>query len=274
VSAFYQDNAEQKQALLTIAEKLIELDSVSDAIEQAKKLQQRWKTIEHAGKKAEAELWPAFRKANDNLFAKKIQASQLEQAQLKEQVVSVKEQVTQLETLFASANDKVSVQDALQGKQLIIDAIATLPQREQRTLEHRVQTVVEQQQLKLTKLAKSAKGQAYQDLFSVLKMWQIDNELPDGVASLNKQWQQCFRDLNENTGRNDLTIKMEIVAQKDSPKKDAEKRQSIQMQLMAQKLQSGESLDLLLLLKDWIRAGCLSKSDITLLKRIEPLFVS
>ena len=46
------------------------------------------------------------------------------------------------------------------------------------------------------------------------------------------------------------------------------------MQLMAQKLQSGESLDLLLLLKDWIRAGCLSKSDITLLQRIEPLFVS
>jgi hypothetical protein len=274
VSAFYQDNAEQKQALLTIAEKLIELDSVSDAIEQAKKLQQRWKTIEHAGKKAEAELWPAFRKANDNLFAKKVQASQLEQAQLKEQVVSVKEQVTQLETSFAGANDKVSVQDALQGKQLIIDAIATLPQREQRTLEHRVQTVVEQQQLKLTKLAKSAKGQAYQDLFSVLKMWQIDNELPDGVARLNKQWQQCFRDLNENTGRNDLTIKMEIVAQKDSPKKDAEKRQSIQMQLMAQKLQSGESLDLLLLLKDWIRAGCLSKSDIALLERIEPLFVS
>lgn len=274
VSAFYQDNAEQKQALLTIAEKLIELDSVSDAIEQAKKLQQRWKTIEHAGKKAEAELWPAFRKANDNLFAKKAQVSQQEQTQLKEQVVSVKEQVTQLETSFASATDKVSVQDALQGKQLVLDAIATLPQREQRTLEHRVQTVVEQQQLKLTKLAKSVKGQAYQDLFSVLKVWKIDNELPDGVASLNKQWQQCFRYLNENTERNDLTIKMEIVAQKDSPKKDAEKRQSIQMQLMAQKLQSGESLDLLLLLKDWIRAGCLSKSDITLLQRIEPLFVS
>jgi hypothetical protein len=67
---------------------------------------------------------------------------------------------------------------------------------------------------------------------------------------------------------------MEIVAQKDSPKKDAEKRQSIQMQLMAQKLQSGESLYLMLLLKVWIRAGALSESDITLLKRIEPLFVS
>jgi hypothetical protein len=93
------------------------------------------------------------------------------------------------------------------------------------------------------------------------------------VTSLSKQWQQCFRELSETNERHDLTIKMEIVAQQDSPKKDAEKRQLIQMQLMAQKLQSGESLDLMLLLKVWIRAGALSKSDITLLKRIEPLFV-
>jgi exonuclease SbcC len=89
---------------------------------------------------------------------------------------------------------------------------------------------------------------------------------------LSKQWQQCFRDLSENTERHDLTIKMEIVAQQDSPPKDAKKRQTIQMQLMAHKLQTGDSLDMLSLLKDWIRAGSLSKSDITLLKRVEPLF--
>jgi exonuclease SbcC len=274
VSDFYQVNAEQKQALLTKAEKLLELESVNEAIEQAKKLQQTWKTIEHAGKKAEALLWPAFRKINDSLFAKKAEVNQQEQTQLKEHFTAVKEQVTQLESLLDSAGDKASVQDALQDKQTVIDAIFSLPMRERRALEQRVQTVVEQYQLKLTELEKSAKGQAYQDLFSTLKLWQTASELPDGVTRLNKQWQQCFRDVNENTERHDLTIKMEIVAQKDSPKKDAEKRQSIQMQLMAQKLQSGESLDLLLLLKDWIRAGCLSKSDITLLKRIEPLFVS
>jgi hypothetical protein len=274
VSAFYQDNAEQKQTLLAKAEKLLELESVNEAIEQAKKLQQTWKTIEHAGKKAEAQLWPAFRKVNDSLFAKKAEASQQQQTQLKAQFLAVKEQVTQLETLLDSADDKASVQDALQDKQTIIDAIATLPMRERKALEQRVQTVVEQQQLRLTELATSAKGQAFKDLFSTLKLWQVDNELPDSVASLNKQWQQCFRDLSHNIERHDLTIKMEIVVQKDSPKKDAEKRQSIQMQLMAQKLQSGDSLDLLSLLKEWIRAGSLSKSDIALLKRVEPLFVN
>jgi hypothetical protein len=274
VSAYYQDNAEQKQALLTKAEKLLELESIDDAIEQAKKLQQTWKTIEHAGKKAEDKLWPAFRKVNDDLFAKKAESSQQQQTQLKEQIALVNEQVIQLETSLNHSQDKASVQSALQDKQLVIDAITALPMRDRRGFEQRVQTVVEQQQLKLAELVKSAKGQAYQDLFSALKEWETNGEIPEGVSNLSKQWQQCFREVVQNTDRHDLTIKMEIVAQIDSPKKDTEKRQSIQMQLMAQKLQSGDSLDLLSLLRDWIRAGSLSKSDITLLKRIEPLFVS
>jgi exonuclease SbcC len=273
VSAFYQDNADQKQALLTKAEKLLALESVNDAIEQAKKLQQTWKTIEHAGKKAEAQLWPAFRKVNDSLFAKKAEASQQQQSQLKQQVLLVNEQVTQLEALLASASDKASVQSVLQDKQTVIDAITALPMRDRRALEQRVHMVVELQQSKLTELKKTAKSQTYQDLFSALKVWQIDTEIPDTVTGLNKQWQQCFREIDVNNKRHDLTIKMEIVAQQESPKQDAEKRQSIQMQLMAQKLQSGDSLDLLLLLKDWIKAGSLSNSDITLLKRIEPLFI-
>ncbi|MFT4748231.1 MAG: exonuclease SbcC, partial [Congregibacter sp.] len=162
----------------------------------------------------------------------------------------------------------------LQDKDVVVDAITALPMRERRALEQRIQIVVDQQQLKLTALAKSAKGQVYQDLFSALKLWQTDNEVPECVTSLSKQWQQCFRELGANIERHELTIKMEIVAQQESPKKDAEKRQSIQMQLMAQKLQSGDSVDMLSLLKDWIRAGSLSKRDITLLKRIEPIFVN
>ena len=273
VSAFYQNNAAQKQALLAKAETLLELDSVNDAIEQAKKLQQTWKTIEHAGKKAEAQLWPAFRKVNDSLFAKKSEASQQQQTQLKEQTVLVTEQVMQLESLLENANDKASVLSALQGQHVTTDAITALPVRDRRALELRIQTLVEQQQLRLTAIEKSAKGQTYQDLFSVLKLWKTGSEIPTSASGLSKQWQQCFRELNENIERHDLTIKMEIVAQQDSPKEDTEKRQSIQMQLMAQKLQSGDSLDLSSLLKDWIRAGSLSESDITLLNRIVPLFV-
>ena len=274
VSAFYQENAEKKQALITKAEQLLEMGSIDEAIGQAKKLQQTWKTIEHAGKKAEAELWPKFRKLNDSLFAQKAKLNLQQQTQLKEQISSVKEQVKQLENLLDSADSKASVQNALQGKQSVVDMIAVLPMRDRQVLEQQVQAVVEQQKVKLAALAKSAKGQTYHDLFSALKMWQTDSDIPDGVTTLSRQWQQCFRDLSDNIERHDLTIKMEIVAQQDSPQKDANKRQFIQMHLMAQKLQSGDSLEMSSLLKDWIRVGSLSEGDITLLKRVEPLFVS
>lgn len=274
VSAFYQDNAEQKQALLTKAENLLELESVDDAIEQAKKLQQTWKTIEHAGRKAEAQLWPAFRKANDVLFAKKSELNQQHKAVLDQQVSLVKEQVSQFEKLCSSAQDNVSVQNALQQKQVINDAILSLPIRDRKALEQRVQKVVEQQQSKLTELAKMAKSQTYQALFSALEQWQSESDIPAAVANLNKPWQQCFREVDPDLDRLDITLKMEIVAQFDSPSEDAKKRQDIQMQLMAQKLQSGDSLDLEALLKDWIRAGALQASEKTLLQRITPMFVN
>lgn len=274
VSAFYQDNAQQKQALLTKAEKLAELESIDEAIEQAKKLQQTWKTIDHAGKKAEAQLWPAFRKANDSLFAKKSEENQQQKAELKAQIDLLKDQITRFENTFNDASDKASVQSAMQDKQSIVDAIKTLPMRDSKALEQRVQTIVEQQQVKLNEFEKAAKSQTYLDLFTTLKEWQSDSEIPASVTNLNKQWQQCFREVEAKSDRHELTIKMEIVAQQDSPKKDTQKRQEIQMQLMAQKLQTGESLDLLSLLKEWIRAGSMSKSDMTLLKRIEPLFVN
>lgn len=276
VSTFYQDNAEQKQSLITQAEKLLALESASEAVEQAKRLQQKWKTIEHAGKKAESELWSSFRKVNDRLFAKNTEANLQQKNQFKEQLALVKEQVLQLESSLDKAHDKACVQNALQDKQLVLDGIATLPIGERRALEQRVQMLVEQQQAKLAELVKVARGQAYQDLFSSLREWRDENQVPASVNSLNKQWQQCFRYPLENGVRGDrseLTIKMEIVAQHDSPKQDAKKRQGIQMQLMAQKLQSGDNQDLTALLRDWIKVGGLSDDDLALLTRIEPIFV-
>ena len=273
ISAFYEDNAEQKQALLTKAERLLEMESVSEAIDLAKKLQQSWKTIEHAGKKAEANLWPAFRKANDSLFAKKAQQEQQQQSEFQAQLTEVKQLVTQLETSLNAATDKTSVQQALQDKQQVHDAVLALPVKDQRTLQQRVQKLVEQRQQKLNELQKTAQGQAYLNLFAALKLWKTNDQIPAEVAELNKSWQQCFKGLNSDVKRDELTIKMEIIAQQASPKRDAEKRQAIQMQMMAQKLQSGDNQDLTALLKEWITAGALNKSDISLLKRIEPLFV-
>jgi hypothetical protein len=274
VSAYYQDNAEQKNKLVEKASKLVEMESVNEAIEQAKVLQAKWKTIEHAGKKAEKELWTQFRQANDSLFAKRAEESQLEKAQLKEQILQVNQQVSQLVSGLNDAIDKAAVQSALQEKQTVFDAIAELPAGERRALEQKVQSLLEQQKVKLSELNKDEKNQQYKNLFTALQTWQVVDELPEQVSSLSKAWQQCFDGHDVDISRHEVTIKMEIVAQVESPKKDAQMRQSIQMQLMAQKLQSGDSLNQNDLLKQWIKAGVLSKADMPLLKRIESLFLN
>lgn len=273
VTSYYADNAEQKRQLVDKASQLIELESVNDAIEQAKVLQEKWKTIEHAGKQAEKQLWTAFRQANDNLFAKRNQASQEQKNEAKQQVELISQQLIQLEALLKAASDKPSIQNALQTKQQVLDGIAALPVRDRRNLEQKLQGLVEQQKRKLTELKKSEKNQQVQALFSTLKAWKEDAEVPDSVNLVAKQWQSCFYELSSEADRHALTIKMEIVAQAESPKKDTEQRQAIQMQMMAQKLQSGEELALTSLLKEWITAGALSKADLALLKRIEPLIL-
>lgn len=271
VASFYTDNAEQKHQLVEKATKLIELESVNDAIEQAKVLQEKWKSIEHAGKQAEKQLWSAFRQANDNLFAKRNEANQQQKDEVKQQVESIKQQLVELEKALQAATDKASIQNTLQDKQLVTDAIMALPVRDRRGLEQKLQGMVELQKNKLTELKKSEKSQQSQALFSTIKSWKDNADVPETVNLIAKQWQSSFYELASNVDRHALTIKMEIVAQAESPKKDAQQRQTIQMHMMAQKLQSGDELALTPLFKEWISAGAPNKADLALLKRIEPL---
>lgn len=273
VTSFYADNAEQKRQLVDKVAQLIELESVNDAIDQAKVLQEKWKTIEHAGKQAEKQLWSAFRQANDNLFAKRNQVNRQQKDEVKQQVELISQQLDELETLLKAASDKSSIQNVLQTKQQVLDGIAALPVRDRSNLEQRFQGLVEQQKRKLNELKNSEKNQQIQALFSTLKAWKEDTEVPDSVNLVAKQWQSCFYEITSDVDRHALTIKMEIVAQAESPKKDKEQRQAIQMQMMAQKLQSGEELALTSLFKEWISAGAPSKTDLSMLKRIEPLIL-
>jgi hypothetical protein len=271
VTSYQADNAQQKRQLIDKVTKLIELESVTDAIEQAKVLQEKWKSIEHAGKQAENQLWSAFRQANDNLFAKRNEANQQQKDEAKQQVEKTKQKLVELETELKQASDKSAIQNALQDQQQVMDEIAGLPVQDRRALEQKLQAMLELQKSKLTELKRSEKSQQLQALFDSIKSWKDNAEVPDTVNAIAKHWQSSFYDLAPNVDRHDLTIKMEIVAQADSPEKDAQQRQSIQMQMMAQKLQSGDELALTPLFKEWISAGAPSKTDLALLKRIEPL---
>ncbi|MGJ8682590.1 DUF349 domain-containing protein [Paraglaciecola sp.] len=274
INQFYQENQEQKQVLVDKAAKLLELESIDEAIEQVKGLQEKWKLIEHAGRRAESDLWQAFREVNDQIFAKRNAENQVRKEQVKQQVDQVKEKVAEMEACLAQAQDKTDVQTALQAKQEVNELLALLPHSEQKSIVHRIQKAVDAQKTKLTSLRAAEKLKHFKDINSILENWKDDTDLTEQVSVLPKNWQSCFLNVNDKINRNEVLLKMEILADVESPKEEAANRQSIQMQLMAQKLQTGQVLDLNSLYKDWISAGKLSNKSQSDLTRIQRIFLS
>ncbi|MCF2946672.1 DUF349 domain-containing protein [Paraglaciecola aquimarina] len=274
VNQFYLDNQEQKQKLVDKALKLQELESIEEAIEQVKKLQEQWKTIAHAGRKAETTLWPAFREANDQIFAKRNAASQLQKDQVNQQVSQVKAKLSEMEKALSQAKDTAEIQSALQDKLEVNQLSASLPLSEQKTVERRLQQLVEQQQSKLTDLKAAEKVQHFKDIFSILGDWQQDSDLTEKLDVLPKAWQACFVNTNTSVDRQELVLKMEILAEVESPKGEMAKRKGVQMQLMADKLQTGQALNLNTLFKEWISAGKLDDQSQLHLPRLRRVFLS
>jgi hypothetical protein len=178
-----------------------------------------------------------------------------------------------METLLQQANDKASIQSALDDKPQITELLSALPINEQKGVERKIQSLTEQQSKKLTSLKTQQKQQQFIDIFYILKNSVADEELSEQISVLPKVWQTCFTNNNVDINRQELTIKMEILADIESPKDELSIRQNMQMQLMAQKLQTGESVNLNDLLKDWISAGILDKESQLQLPRLEKIFL-
>ncbi|MFT2091282.1 DUF349 domain-containing protein [Paraglaciecola sp. 2405UD69-4] len=273
VNAFYSDNAQKKQMLVDKAKSLLELDSIHEGIEQAKVLQAKWKDIGHAGRKAEAQLWQGFRDANDRLFSKNAELIQLQRSEVKAQLEDLQQQVFVLESRLNAATNKSELKASLDGISDIQSALSELATGPRRKLENQVNNLISKQKSRLYDFSNIEKNQEYVQLFDVLRDWQEGANLPE-IGELRKKWQSGFTDSSSSIDREKLTLKMEVLADKPSPDSEQAKRKQIQMELMAQKLQSGEHLELNTLLVDWIKGGELSLADKPLLERVERVFVS
>ncbi len=274
ISQYYQDNAEQKQQLLNKAQLLLALDSVTEAIELAKKLQEKWKTIPHAGKKVEAELWPAFRAVNDQIFAKLKDHQQQEKHAMDGQIEQANTLLIAMGEQISQGQDKASLTAALESQFELSSMLNELPTRARISLDKLLNLNIQAQQTKLVELEQNKQQQKYKNLFLALKGWSDEDKLPEEVQSLPGAWQQCFKNVSNapELDRHALTIVMEIICDKESPKADAAKRKEIQLQMMAEKLQHGEQRKADKLLKDWIQVGPLTAADKQLLKRVEMFF--
>tara|TARA_R110002153_G_scaffold12987_6_gene48485 strand:- start:1662 stop:4478 length:2817 start_codon:yes stop_codon:yes gene_type:complete len=274
VSDFYKDNAEQKERLINKAKKQLEADSIDEAINQIKALQAEWKVIAHAGKKAEAELWPAFRRVCDSVFAKRNELVEQQTQAQTQQIANVQQQLTILQDTVANATNKAEFEQAIELKAAIVEQLSVLQHKERSAFERKLEALEKQVEQGIAQLAVMQIHRQYMLIFKVLEQWQQLDTLPTSCADLPNNWQQVFSSQAKmsSKSRQELTVMLEIVKEQPSPPSDATIRQKVQMQLMAQKLQDGTHAEADDLLQQWINFGPVKAQDQPLLKRIERLF--
>ncbi|MGY0581657.1 MAG: DUF349 domain-containing protein, partial [Paraglaciecola chathamensis] len=272
IEAYFNENAAQKQALITQAQGLSSVDDVTQAIEQAKALQEKWKQVGQVQRKSENLLWNQFREANDAVFAKRKAHNQQQKQANDAQVSAVNGLLANMQQSINGAQS-ISELDETRAAEAELEAqLSALPKGLSSGLYRRLTGLSEERQAKRASLELQAKTQSFSKLFDVLKRWETP-ALPEEIDSLPSQWQQSFKALAQHdVPRLNLTLMLEIVSDVPSPQTDDSLRKEIQLQLMADKLQQGVEYDKASLLKRWIQHGPVAQQEQVLLTRAQRCF--
>lgn len=246
IKGHYEANAQVKQAILNEAKAQTEETDLQQACETLKALQQKWQTVGFAGAKNEHKLWQSFRAINDEVFAKR-QAQAIEFKEQQSQLLdAIATQLDDMEAEFKQADSIAVLQD-------IVTRVKAI--NAPKTLRNRVKEFELAAQNALTDLHKALD-----------KSNQI--ELLDGLKSgvLPERWKKAGSVVGN---ADELLLKLEILADVNSPTELSEQRSAIKISMLEEKL-SGSQLNTETMLKSLLNSIELPASD-TQLKRIAQL---
>lgn len=256
-----QQHAEAKQALIATATALTTQGSDNVAA-QLKVLQSQWKQLGFAGRGLDQQLWTEFRAVCDAWFAKREALREQQQQQQQQQFQSYDQQLTDVESAIAQLLEPAAVRQLLQQLQAIdCDEIATL--------HHRKLQLVKQLELQLEQHAGAALQNNWRQLFDLLAQ-------PDvSVSDLPAIYRLVFNQQQESVlSRADLTLALEWAAGVASPASEQTRRQQVQMLLLTDKHNSGESITQPQLLSRWLQYGPVTAAEQDLLRRVRALYVA
>lgn len=276
LDTFYSENLERKQALLKKAEQLDALEDVNSAAESAKQYQQQWKEIGFSGKQTDDELWMAFRKANDAIFAKISEKRDAEASELSQVKTEFHAKAAALNEQLKAASEMKDLADFDANTEALNDKLREIPTRQAKTEQQKLDAILQQYKAKQLEFEQQKNAAQWINLFDTLAAW-TDDSLPACAAELSNKFQQLMKFSGNDKGddkRKELTIQAEIIADLPSNKADEKERKIIQLQLMAARLEGSDVPTVDGLLADWIRCGPLLKSDQALLKRLKKVILA
>ncbi|GLX85393.1 hypothetical protein tloyanaT_16450 [Thalassotalea loyana] len=273
----HQSNAAIKSELIEQAKQLLGQDDIFDASQKVKGLQDKWKQVGYAGKSQENKLWQAFRKVNDEIFAKR-DASKSEQqantAQLIEQVRGNLKELTNQITNLSTLNEIDELNKQLNTLK------RELPQRnrDSKAIANEINSLIATLDKKSSELSKAQQKRKWQSLFAVIRKNLNTNEALSNIeefTELPAKWQRRLQEVEASKmtiERGDATLAVEILAGVDSPKELLEQRLAVQVKLMQKQMTSGGSIDLTEQFFDWLGQGQLREEDLPYIERIKPIY--
>lgn len=235
-------NEALKQGIVERAEALIEHEPLGDAMSQAKALQTEWTGIGITRHREDRKLWQAFRKACDQIFARR-DARKNEQEQLSREADEKAGPV--LEACQSAGSD--SSLDVLKATLAELDSLRNEP------LSAGSKERVSQERSRLSGLVSTRQ---LQDQIDTWKTW-INARSSSTLDSeaLPKHWAGLAADVGQPDPV-ELVIRAEILAEVPSPAEDQGRRMEIQVQRLAEGMgnassDSDKSRQLEMLVANW-----------------------
>lgn len=235
-------NEALKQGIVERAEALIEHEPLGDAMSQAKALQTEWTSIGITRHREDRKLWQAFRKACDQIFARR-DARKNEQEQLSREADEKAGPV--LEACQSAGSD--SSLDVLEATLAELDSLRNEP------LSAGSKERVSQERSRLSGLVSTRQ---LQDQIDTWKTW-INARSSSTLDSeaLPQHWAGLAADVGQPDPV-ELVIRAEILAEVPSPAEDQGRRMEIQVQRLAEGMgnassDSDKSRQLEMLVANW-----------------------
>lgn len=252
----HSNNASLKTQLVKDAEACLNNDNIDDVINQLKALQTRWKEIGFAGKNHENQLWNAFREINDKAFSLRDTQKKAEREQQDSQLVAFQNRYTEISNA-AVHNDFTSLQTAITQLKSLKAELFDVSLHKTNVAKD-INELILQYQNHLEILEKAKSQEKIISLFAALEQGDLPSE-----------WQQ--KEVSD-LSRHQLTIRLELLNELESPEADNALRLTEQVTLLQEKV-NGSLHDNESLLNAWLSHGELDEASLKLLARIKPAFI-
>ncbi len=260
-------NSRDKVEIIERAKKLLDIDDVRIAVEEAKKLQQDWKKVGRALRGEDGRLWKEFRGICDAIFDKRAKQSAEFKQQLSSQLDKANELLGQLEQILRA--DEEAFAESCKGITAIVhewEQVGDVPKAMQSKINNRYRQLIDK--LERRQITAQNKSQ-YLSLLELVEgdaiCEAIESDIANGeltaaqVQSYQEKWDglddliraqlsQRFESALEGdvVGADEevlasLCLRMEVIADIESPQQYKQARMAYQVERLSSALVEGAS---------------------------------